>query len=81
LKVKEEIPLKRIARAMERKRALARIAIAVFFILIFLVLAGTDPNKRLDHDEHIFIASGMILSQSGTLPLSLIPIFISPIWS
>ncbi len=63
---------------MERKRAVARVATAVFFIFIFVILASRDANKKLDHDEHQFIASGKVLSQSAALPYMSYPYFHAP---
>src|SRR5690349_6190270 len=52
-------------------------ASAVYFPLL-LILLGLSLCKRLDHDEHQFIASATLLARRGLLPYRDYPYFHMP---
>ncbi len=59
-------------------RTALRIAAILFFALIVLLLVTASPEKKLDHDEHQFIAAAYLLVQQGSLPYLDYPYFHVP---
>jgi hypothetical protein len=66
---------------LRRDAWLAGLLAAVIILGAMLVLAGTALPRELDHDEHQFVASGVLLTRSGLLPYIDYPTFTYPIWS
>lgn len=50
----------------------------LFFALIVVLLVTASPEKKLDHDEHQFIASAYLLAHNGLLPYLDYPYFHVP---
>ena len=54
-------------------------ALAVLLLLILsTVLAGVALPREIDHDEHQFVASGILLARQGLLPYRDYPYFHVP---
>src|SRR4051812_440931 len=54
------------------------ITITVFFLFVFLLLFSMNMQKKLDHDEHQFIASGKVFSSKQLIPYKNFPYFHMP---
>ncbi len=50
----------------------------VFLIVVFLLLASTNMQKELSHDEHMYIAAGDLLAREGLFPYKDYPFFQAP---
>lgn len=50
------------------KKGIVGILAALFFLAVFALLLGASMQKSLDHDEHQFIASGVLLVREAKLP-------------
>ncbi len=50
----------------------------LLFIAVFLLLLGADMHKPLDHDEHQFVAGGVLLADRFLLPYRDYPYFHMP---
>src|SRR5262245_7882080 len=57
---------------------MGRMLIALGFVLIFGLLLGRGMLKRLDHDEHQFVASGALLARQRAIPYRDYPYFHMP---
>src|SRR5437868_2817504 len=51
---------------------------SLFLLMVGLLLLGLSMTKRLDHDEHQFIASGVLWARRGLLPYRDYPYFHMP---
>ena len=51
---------------------------AALALFLFALLFGAAMSKRLDHDEHQFVASGALLARQSLLPYRDFPYFHMP---
>ena len=54
-------------------------AAAIFLVIVLLILLGVNMRRGLNHDEHQFIASGVLLARQGLLPYRDFPYFHVPL--
>jgi len=57
---------------------LRRIALTIWFGFMAAVLIGVAMSRAVDHDEHSFIAAGVLLARDGLLPYRDYPYFHLP---
>jgi hypothetical protein len=62
-----------------RRQGLLQVLVAVVFVLgAMLILSAAALPRQLDHDEHQFVASGVLLARNGLLPYFDYPYFHVP---
>jgi hypothetical protein len=66
-----------VSLARPTNRALI-LAFILAFVPSFVLLLGMAMHKHLDHDEHQFVASGVLLARHGLLPYRDYPYFHVP---
>jgi hypothetical protein len=62
-------------------RWLLATVVALFLVEVLLLVAGVNLRRGLNHDEHQFVASGVLLARQGLLPYRDFPYFHVPLLS